>query len=75
MALVDTGSAVSIIKSSIVSKYGFTVSSKLIQLWGYGGKQSITSLNETPETLTIDNVCESLTSVVVDDNVQKSMIS
>jgi len=70
MALVDTGSAVSIIKYGIVRKYGLNFSPKVIPLWGYGGKQSIKSLGETMLTLSIDDVSESLKVVVVEDNVQ-----
>jgi len=56
MALVDTASAVSIIKYGIVRKYGLNFSPKLIPLWGYGGKQRIKNLGETMLTLSIDNM-------------------
>jgi len=68
--LVDTGSAYSILRRSIAVRYGLHIEPKKISMWVYGNTQSVESLGETWATISIDQVSERVSLIVVDDQVQ-----
>jgi len=72
--LVDTGSAVSIIKRSTAEKFGLEINSRKIDIWAYGTAQPVISLGEAEAVICIDEVQERVKLIVVNDNIQQHEI-
>ncbi|CAI6342719.1 unnamed protein product [Macrosiphum euphorbiae] len=72
--LVDTGSAVSIIKRSTAVRFGLEINSRKIDMWAYGTAQPVISLGEAEAVISIDEVQERVKLIVVNDNIQQHEI-
>jgi len=68
--LVDTGSALCIIKRSIAQKYGLTIKPRTVNLNVYGNASCVIGGGETKAWLKIDSVKECVDILVVDDHIQ-----
>ncbi|XP_025191465.1 uncharacterized protein LOC112591760 [Melanaphis sacchari] len=68
--LVDTGSALCIIKRSIAQKYGLTIKSRTVNLNVYGNTSCVIGDGDTKAWLKIDSVKEYVDLLVVDDHIQ-----
>jgi len=69
--LVDTGSAVSMIKKSVAERFGLTINTKKINMWVYGKAQPVISKGETEANICVDEVKEHVKLVVVNDELQQ----
>jgi len=69
--LVDTGSAVCIIKKSTAERFDLEINSKVINMWVFGKDQPVISKGETEAIMCVDEVKERVKLVVVDDELQK----
>jgi len=68
--LVDTGSALSIVKRSIAEKYGLTIKPRTVNLSVYGNTPCVIGGGDTKAWLKIDSVKEPVDLLVVDDHIQ-----
>ncbi|KAL4082814.1 hypothetical protein QTP88_029470 [Uroleucon formosanum] len=68
--LVDTGSALCIIKRSIAQKYGLTIKPRTVNLNVYGNSSCVIGGGETKAWLKIDSMKEPVDLLVVDDHIQ-----
>lgn len=68
--LVDTGSALCIIKRSIAKKYGLTIKPRTVNLNVYGNTPCVIGGGDTMAYLKIDSMKEPVDLLVVDDHIQ-----